>query len=371
MKLLEIKPKLFKFKTVSQFIKEFNVGEKDVIFTNKRLYGDFFEKLNLKCKYILKDKYKFNEPNDVVVDSILDDIKNIDFNRIIAIGGGSIIDVSKLLALKNVESTEKLFKKEIPIIKDRELIIIPTTCGTGSEVTNISIAEIKSEKIKLGLAVDELYADYAVLIPELCRTIPYKFFIYSSIDALIHSIESYLSPKSNSYTEMYSIEAIKIIIDGYKKIIKNGEEYRKEILENFLIASNYAGIAFGNAGVGAVHALSYPLGGKYHVPHGESNYEFLISVLQFYNNKDNVGKINNLNKCLSDILNVPMNEVYAQLEKILEKLIKRKPLREYGMREKDIYNFAESVIVTQQRLLKNNYVPMNKEDIVNIYKKLY
>lgn len=371
MKLLQIKPTIFKFNKINEFLKEFNIGEGDLIFTNNRLYEDFLKELNLNCNFILKDKYNFNEPNDYAIDSILKDIKNISYKRVIAIGGGSIVDVGKLLVLKNVENTEKLFKKQIPIIKDRELIVIPTTCGTGSEVTNISITEIKSDKTKMGLAVDELYPDYAVLIPELCISMPYRFFVYSSIDALIHSIESYISPKSNLYTEMYSLEAIKIIIEGYKDIIKNGEEYRKNIMEKFLIASNYAGIAFGNTGVGAVHALSYPLGGKYHVPHGEANYEFLISVLNFYNKKNPEGKISKLNDILSEILKVSKDNVYKELDNLLNNLINRKPLKDYGMLEEEIDIFSGLVLSTQQRLLNNNYVAMSKDDMINIYKELY
>ena len=371
MKIIEIKPKIFKFDNYEKFFKEFNINEKDLIFTNKRLFNDFFKKLNLKCQYIFKDEYKFNEPNDEVIDKILKDISNKSFNRVIAIGGGSIVDVGKLLVLKDVTSTEKLFNKEISIIKDKELIIIPTTCGTGSEVTNISITEIKSKETKMGLASDELFPDYAILIPELCKSIPYEFFVYSSIDALIHAIESYVSPKANLYTEMFSIEAIKLIIKGYKEIIKNGKEYRKEIIEDFLIASNYSGIAFGNAGVGAVHALSYPLGAKYHVSHGEANYQFFIEVFKFYNLKIPNGKIEKLNNMLSEILLVEKNMVYEEIDGILNNLIKRKSLREYGMREEEVKKFATSVKIAQQRLLNNNYVYMSEEDIVKIYKKLY
>lgn len=371
MKLLELKTQILKCNSANEFVSEFNISKDDLIFTNKRLFDNHFKNLNLECRYLLKDDYNFNEPNDEVIDRIIKNISDIEFKRIIAIGGGSIIDVGKILALKNIESTKKLFKREIPIVKDKKLIIIPTTCGTGSEVTNISIVGIKEEKTKMGLACDELYADEAVLIPEFCKSIPYKFFIYSSIDALIHAIESFISPKANPYTEVFSMEAIKIIIKGYKEIIINGEEYRNKIIEDFLIASNYAGIAFGNAGVGAVHALSYPLGGTYHVPHGEANYEFLIAVLNFYNENNPNGKISRLNSLLSEILKVPEHCVYLELEKILSKLIRRKPLREYGMTKEEIIIFSNSVIKTQQRLLANNYVSMSKEDIIEIYNKLY
>ncbi|SFA95330.1 4-hydroxybutyrate dehydrogenase [Clostridium frigidicarnis] len=371
MKLLEIKPEIHKFNSCLEFVEEFRITKEDLIFTNKRIYNDFLKGLNLNCNYIFKDNYNFNEPNDEVIDSMLKDLKFMNFKRVIAIGGGSIVDIGKLLALKDVSNTEALFNKEIKIEKDKELIIVPTTCGTGSEVTNISITEIKSKKTKMGLAVDELYADHAVLIPDLCNSVPYKFFVYSSIDALIHAIESFVSPKANYYTEVFSIEAIKMILNGYKDIIKNGKEYRLKLMEQFLIASNYAGIAFGNAGVGAVHALSYPLGGSYHVPHGEANYEFLIEVFKFYNEKNPNGKINRLNEVLSNILECKKEEVYNELYNVLNNLIHIKPLREYGMKEEEIYSFSEKVIKSQQRLLNNNYVEMNKEDMIKIYKKLY
>lgn len=372
MKMIELKPQIFKFDTCKDFIEEFKIGSGDLIFTNKFLYDFFLKDLNIGSEYIFQEDYNLKEPSDDIIDAIIKHMAPKNVKRVVAIGGGSIIDVSKILALKEVDSSCALFEKTIPAVKNKELIIVPTTCGTGSEVTNISIAEIKSKETKMGLAGPELYPDYAVLIPELVKGLPYDFFMYSSIDALIHAIEAYVSPKSNSFTEMFSIEAIKMIIDGYKKVIANGKDYRKEIIEDFLIASNYAGIAFGNAGVGAVHALSYPLGGKYHVPHGEANYQFFIEVFRYYNSKKPTGKIANLNELLSQILEVKSGEdVYETLENLLSNLIAKKPLKEYGMKEEEIKGFAESVIETQQRLLGNNYAPMDVEDMANIYCKLY
>ncbi|MBU5591499.1 4-hydroxybutyrate dehydrogenase [Clostridium sp. MSJ-4] len=371
MKLLEIKPEIHQFETCIEFVKEFNLGEGDLIFTNRFLYDSFLKSLDIKCTYVFQEDYNLKEPSDHIIDSIIADTKPKCCKRIIALGGGSIIDISKIIALKDVTSTEKLFERDIEAIKDKELIIVPTTCGTGSEVTNISITEIKAKQTKLGLAVPELYPDYAILIPELVKGLPYEFFVYSSIDALIHATEALVSPKANLYTEMFSIEAIKMIIMGYKEIIKKGKDYRKEIITQFLLASNYAGIAFGNAGVGAVHALSYPLGGKYHVPHGEANYQFFIEVFRFYNEKNPKGKIEKLNQLLASLLNVSKEEVYQELEKLLGNLIEKKQLRLYGMKEEDINSFTESVISTQQRLLNNNYVEMSKEDMLKIYKNLF
>lgn len=371
MKLLELRPQMFKFATCLEFANEFKLGENDLIFTNKFLYERFLKGLNIKCNYIFQEDYNLREPSDDIIDKIIGEIKYKNIDRVVAIGGGSIIDIAKVLVLKDVTTTKELFERKIPVIKEKKLIIVPTTCGTGSEVTNISITEIKSKGTKMGLATEELYADYAVLIPELVRELPYEFFVYSSIDALIHAIESLVSPKANPYTEMFSFEAIKMIIDGYKAIIEKGKDYRKEIIEDFLIASNYAGIAFGNAGVGAVHALSYPLGGKYHVPHGEANYAFFIEVFKFYNRSNPNGKIKKVNEFMANILKTSEDKVYEALEQLLNNLIVRKNLHEYGMKEEEIVIFTDSVIETQQRLLQNNYVEMSKEDIKKVYSDLY
>ncbi|SHJ36392.1 4-hydroxybutyrate dehydrogenase [Clostridium cavendishii DSM 21758] len=371
MKLLELRPQIFKFNDCLEFKNEFKLNNKDLIFTNKFLYERFLKSLDINCNYIFQEDYNLKEPSDDIIDKILSEIKYKDIDRVIAIGGGSIIDIAKILVLKNVISTKELFERKIPVIKEKTLIIIPTTCGTGSEVTNISITEIKAKRTKMGLATEELFADYAVLIPELVRELPYEFFVYSSIDAFIHAIESLVSPKANAYTEMFSFEAIKTIINGYKAIIEKGTNYRKKIIEDFLIASNYAGIAFQNTGVGAVHALSYPLGGKYHVPHGEANYAFFIEVFKFYKKMNPDGKIKKVNTFMANILNVSEDKVYESLEELLNNLIVRKNLNTYGMKKEEIELFTDSVIETQQRLLQNNYVDMTREDIKNIYTSLF
>jgi len=247
---------------------------------------------------------------------------------------------------------------------------LPTTCGTGSEVTNISIAEITSKHTKMGLADDAIVADDAVLVPELLKGLPFKFYACSAIDALVHATESYVSPKSNPYTRLYCRAAIEIIIDVFQGIAANGPEYRFERLGDMLMASNYAGIAFGNTGVGAVHALSYPLGGSYHVPHGESNYQFFTEVFKLYNAKNPSGDIARLNDLLCVQLGVNENP-YPVLDELLGKLIPKNKLRVYGMKPEEIQGFTSSVLQTQQRLLANNYVSLSEEEIREIYKVLY
>lgn len=371
LKLFSLKPTIYKYETFKEFVDEYQITEDDFILTHEAIYNKFIEPLGIRAEAIFKGDYG-GEPSDEMIEKIVANQKKDNYIRIFAIGGGSVIDIGKILALKDCNKPTDLFEGKIPSTKNKELIAVPATCGTGSEVTNVSIAEIKSKQIKLGLANDNLLPDDAVLISELSTILPYNFFVFSSIDALIHAIESFVSPKANPFTEMYSIKATEIILKGYLEIIENGEEYRNKIMDEFLLASNYAGIAFGNAGVGAVHAMSYPLSGKYHVPHGEANYQFFTEVFKTYSRKNPTGKIKHLNVLIGDILNLDEDDnIYDELEDILSKLISKNKLREYGMKEEKIELFTDSVIKEQQRLLVNNYVPLTREDILNIYKNLY
>lgn len=370
MRMLSIKPVIEFFDTCRQFADELQINENDLIISNEYIYQPFFGSMNLKATVLYQEKYGLGEPSDEMAEKLYADMKG-NFKRIIAIGGGTIIDIAKLYALKNVSPVLDLFDRKLEIVKDKELILVPTTCGTGSEVTNISILELKSRQTKMGLATDELYADRAVMIPELLDGLPFKFFATSSVDALIHAYESYLSPKSSPYTEIFAHKAIELIIKGYKVIAEKGEEARKPLLKDFLIASNYAGIAFGNAGVGAVHAMSYPLGGTYHVPHGEANYALFVGVCKAYQKANPGGKIREVNTLICDILGCPETAVYEELEKLLNTILQRKPLREYGVTREDIVAFTENVMTKQGRLTANNYVPLDAAAVKAIYESLY
>lgn len=378
MVAFNLKTRISKFQTFADFAKDFNLNEKDLVITQSFIYEPFMKSLQLPCHFVMQEKYGNGEPSDEMMNSILKDTQGAKFDRVIGIGGGTVIDISKIFALENVQNVTDAFERKIPIVKGKSLIIVPTTCGTGSEVTNISIAEIKSKHTKMGLADAAILADDAVLIPELLKGLPFKFYVYSAIDALIHATESYVSPKANSYTRIFSKEAIHIILDVFSKIVKNGEQYRFERLDDMLVASNYAGIAFGNAGVGAVHALSYPLGGNYHVPHGEANYQFFTEVFKLYLKKKPIGPINEVNALLANELNMGRDEfaknealVYDKLDNLLGNLIKKNQLHSYGMVSDEVEGFTHNVIETQQRLLTNNYVPFTEDDIRGIYKSLF
>ena len=365
------KPTLHQFQTCKAFATEFNLDEKDLILTNAYIYNPYFGSMGLKVHTIYQEEYGTGEPTDVMVDAILADAAKTGCKRIVAIGGGTVIDIAKVLAVSDGEGVDELYDKAPNLEKKRELIIIPTTCGTGSEVTNISIMARTRLGTKLGLVSPAMYADHAVLIPELLEGLPFGVFATSSIDALVHAVESALSPKATPYTKLFGYKAIEMIIRGYQKIVTEGKEFRIALLEDFLIASNYAGLAFGTAGCAAVHATSYPLGGKYHVPHGESNYAMFTGVLKNYMEIKQDGEIAVMNRYLANLLGCGTEEVYDKLEELLNQILPKKPLHEYGMTREDIDEFAHSVITSQGRLMANNFVPLDEERVRKIYTELY
>ena len=371
MKLFMQKSKISKFASVKEFAEEYQIGPRDFILASKHTYETYFAGMNLPAVVAFKSTYGAGEPTDIMLDALLADFRKTDCDRIIAIGGGSVIDMAKILVLAGNGSASEIFNKKVPLEKCRELIAVPTTCGAGSEVSNVSIIGLTEIQSKLGLAVDEIYADEAVLIPELLADLPYSFFVTSAIDAFIHAIESYVSPKANLYTEMFSMKAMEMILNGFKEINARGADARFDYLDEFLTASNLAGIAFGNAGTGAVHAMSYPLSGVYHVTHGEANYQFLTAVFAKYQELDPTGKILGLNRFLGNLLECGPDDVYGVLESLLDRLITRKPLREYGMKEEEIESFAGSVEESQQRLLNQSYVKLNAGQMAEIYRKLF
>lgn len=370
MQELMVRPEIFRYGSVKEFVADFEIGVDDLVITNTYIYQPYFEALHPACQVLFQETYGSGEPSDEMVEAMYRDVLR-PFSRVIAIGGGTVIDIAKLFALKDLSPVLDLYDGKRKPVKEKKLVILPTTCGTGSEVTNISILALNSRGTKKGLADDALYADRAVLIPELLAGLPFSVFASSSMDALIHAIESSLSPKGNDTTRMFGYRAIWMILSGYLDIALHGKDARFSWLEQFLLASTYAGIAFGNAGCGAVHALSYPLGAVYHVPHGEANYAMFTGVMKKYMEIKTDGQMAVLNAYMAGILSCEPAEVYSRLEELLGVLIEKKTLQEYGMTETQIESFADSVWDNQQRLLANNFVPLDREQIAAIYRSLY
>ena len=371
MKLIIVKPELHKFASCAEFAEAFKLGENDLVLTNEYIFNPYFGKLNLPVHTIFQEKYGAGEPTDVMVDAIAADAVKTGCKRIIAIGGGTVIDIAKVLAVSDGGPVDALYDNVANLEKRHELVIVPTTCGTGSEVTNISIINRTRIGTKMGLASEKMFADAAVLVPELLSSLPFGVFATSSIDALVHAVESSLSPKATAYTKLFGYKAIEMIIRSYQKLVKEGREVLGGLMEDFLIASNYAGLAFGTAGCAAVHAMSYPLGGTYHVPHGESNYAMFTGVLKNYMEIKQDGEIAVMNGYLADLLGCGVGEVYDKLEELLNQVLPKKALHEYGVTVQDLDTFTEAVMTTQGRLMGNNFVPLDAERVGKIYGELY
>ena len=184
-------------------------------------------------------------------------------------------------------------------------------------------------------------------------------------------MESSLSPKGNETTRLFGYKAIEMILKGYMEIRDHGQEARVSLLKDFLMAANYAGIAFGNAGCAAVHALSYPLGAKYHVAHGESNYAMFTGVLKNYMEIKCDGEIARLNAFMAGILGCAVDVVYEELERLLNVMIPKKALHEYGVSEEELDEFTDSVMENQGRLMANNFVELDRERVYKVYRECF
>lgn len=365
-----LKPTVHTMNSVAEFAEAFALGEGDLLFTNHHFFDDYFAALDLKCDVLSPKDYGKGEPTDEMIDAIARDITK-DYKRIVAVGGGSVLDVAKFFVLDQAAPVLELFDGVRMPKKARELVLVPTTCGTGSEVTSVAALALISRQTKAGYGNAAMFPDHAVLIPSLLEGLPMEPFSTSAIDALIHAVESALSPKATPLSKLLSYEAIELIMKGFMHIVENGPESRKPLLEDFLMASTYAGAAFSNAGCAAVHALSYPLGGTFHVPHGESNYAMFTGVMRAYMAVKQDGEIAILNKRLATIMNCDEKDVYDRIEDVLNNLVQKKRLRDYGMTEAQITEFADSVFEKQQRLLVNNFVPFTRDQIFDIYNELY
>ena len=374
MQALRVVPKIYYFDTFKEFNEEFKLGKGDILVTNEWMYTPYVAPLGIDIPVIYQEKYGAGEPTDEMMDAMKVEMDKYEYDRIIAFGGGTIVDICKVLACEIPDKAADLYTGKVEAKRIKELILVPTTCGTGSEVTNVAVASIPSLNLKKGIATEETYADAAVLIPESLAGLPDKVFATSSVDALIHAVESFLSPKASPFTDLFGAKAIEMIMKGYAKIIERGgntKENRADLLKDFAIASNYAGIAFGNAGCGAVHALSYAHGGAFHIPHGEANFICFTEVFKMYMRKQPTGKIEVLNKMLADVMGCDTANVYDELDAFLGKILEKKPLKEYGMTEDQVAPFAKSTVDNQQRLLGNNYVPLTEEEIAEIFQNLY
>lgn len=333
---------------------------------------------------ILKDLEEKNTKYDLfdsiekepTVSELDEAIKMLDvgnnYDGVVGIGGGSSIDSAKLLAvLGNIETSlenyygiDKIGEPGLP------MIMIPTTSGTGAEATPNAIVKDEKENKKVGIVSQYLIPDIVIIDPELTISLPPQITAETGIDAFTHAIECFICKKANKMSNLFALEAMKLIYNNIKRVYKNGKD--KVARYNMALGSLYGGIAITNSGTGAVHALAYPLGGKYGISHGLSNAVLLTEVMA-YNASAVPEKFIEISKAIGlynknvdkeELVKTVLNEIREMVQYLnisIEKI-------NININEKiinDLANLAMSV----ERLLKNNPRSVTIEDAKEIYKK--
>lgn len=292
---------------------------------------------------------------------------------IIAIGGGSPIDIAKTAAVMATNKGTLTDYFGIDLIPESGLdtIIIPTTAGTGSEVTPIVILSDEKEKLKKGIASPYLFPKVAILDPALTQGLPPQVTAATGMDSLIHAVEAFTSKNAYWLTDMLAREAMRLIMGNIRTAFANGSdlEARSRMLEGSLAA----GMAFANAGVTAVHAFAYPIGAEFHIPHGVANSIMLAPVIEF-NMLGNLEKFAELAELLGENtigLNLRERALAAvnAIRLLSEDLEIPKHLSRFGIEESDIPMLAEGVMKVT-RLLANNPRTLTQEDAEKIYRSV-
>lgn len=314
------------------------------------------------------------EPEGGDVERIFGLAKGLDARMVVGIGGGSAMDLAKaiaVLAANRGKAEDYLGLNRIPG-PGLPKVMVPTTAGTGSEVTFTAVFIRKKLKKKEGMNSPYLYPELALLDPELTRSLPPHATATTGIDALCHAIESYTSVNASPMSEMVSLEAIGLISDNLRTAVHDGENL--EAREAMLLGSLYAGLGLANAGVTAVHSLSYPLGGKYGVSHGLANTIMLPRVMAF-NLPGAREKFVDIAETMGEkVDDLPIREAaylaVAAVESLIEDCGVLTTLEELEIPEKDFPALAKAAM-TVARPLANNPCRMTLEDMVEIYQECY
>ena len=300
--------------------------------------------------------------------------KKMNATGVIGFGGGSSMDVAKLSALilgsnENIEDVWGVSNAKGPRLP---LVLIPTTAGTGSEVTPISIITVGAEE-KKGVSSSIILPDIAILDPDLTIGLPAHTTAATGIDAMVHAIEGYTSANKNNnpISKMLAIEALKLLAGSIERAVFDGSDIKAR--GNMLIGAMLAGKAFANSPVAAVHALAYPIGGTFHISHGLSNSLVLPYVLRF-NSADSKTTKNyaELAPFIFPDINTDQGsqavckEFIDKLEVLSKKIGLPQKLREVNI-PKDACKKMASDAMKQTRLLVNNPREMTESDALNIY----
>lgn len=309
------------------------------------------------------------DPPEAVVLNAVADARAKDIDLVIGLGGGSSMDVAKLIAVLAGSEQDLTSMYGIGNVKGGRLplVQIPTTAGTGSEVTPISIVTTGATT-KMGVVSPQLYADLAILDAELTVGLPPKVTAATGIDAMVHAIEAYTTKlKKNPLSDMLARQALTLLSNNIVAACQDGKNLA--VRQAMLLGATLAGQSFANAPCAAVHALAYPIGGIFHVPHGLSNSLVLPHVLRF--NAPNAAK---LYAELADIV-APgaTGSVEARTQALIDRMddIARQTgietrLSQVGIRESDLDRLADDAML-QTRLLTNNPREVTRDDARAIY----
>ncbi|SES73842.1 Alcohol dehydrogenase, class IV [Enterococcus malodoratus] len=350
--------------------------QKIVIFTDKGILGAglvdapkaVIEKAGVEYTIISEIPA---EPNYHEAQAMVDEFKKEQADFIIAIGGGSVMDVAKLASILATDDYTVKDLLDDPLLAKKQVasLMIPTTAGTGSEATPNSIVGVPEKELKIGIVNSEMIADYVILDSRMIKNLPKPIAAATGVDALCHAIECFTSAKANPISNTFSLEALDLIMNNLVEACTNPDAL--EAKSNMLLGSFYAGVAITSSGTTAVHALSYPLGGKYHIAHGVSNAMLLTPVMTF--NQPAIKELlaiayDRVVKDGDKALSVDEKSEYMinQLEEIVKVLEIPTSLKEFNVPAEDLDGLvAAGMEVT--RLLVNNKREVTPEDAKKIY----
>ncbi|MCC0635850.1 1-propanol dehydrogenase PduQ [Clostridioides sp. ES-S-0001-02] len=311
-------------------------------------------------------------PIDTVVQGI-EVLKNIKPDTVIALGGGSAIDAAKAI---------KDFSKQILSTNEIEFIAIPTTSGTGSEVTSFSVITDKQKGAKYPLVSDELIPDIAILDPELVKTVPDFITADTGMDVLTHALEAYVSVNSNDFSDALAEKAIKLVFEYLLKAYRDGNDL--EAREKMHNASCLAGMAFNQTSLGINHSIAHVLGGKFHIPHGRANAILLPYIIEYnanitgYSNTyyslsaKKYAQISKLIGLSSSNTRSGVKSLINEIKKLQKELNMPTKLRECNVNLEELSNLQSEIAVLAIQdgcTSANPKVPI-EEDIIEILNKI-
>jgi alcohol dehydrogenase class IV len=319
-----------------------------------------------QCEAVLFDQVREDPPESVIL-AALELALASDIDGVIAVGGGSSMDVAKVIAvlMKSEQSLADIYGVDQVTGTRLPLILVPTTAGTGSEVTPVAVITT-GETTKAGVSSKQLLPDVAVLDPDLTLGLPPAVTAMTGVDAMVHAIEAYTSQhKKNPVSDNLARQALTLLSQNIRTAVHEGDN--REARSNMLLGAMLAGQAFANAPVAAVHALAYPLGGHFHIPHGLSNSLVLPSVLHF-----NMPAAENLYGELAPFVSgrSGAGALVDELVSIIADTGLPPTLAAADVPESALEMLAQDAML-QQRLLVNNPREVSYEDALEIYRAAY